>query len=206
MNFNKVATLCSFLSKSYAPDMLKLLHSYQSVAASEAASRLDIHTRTAQDFLEALESFDILEKKEVYEGKRPYFRYVLKKKEISILINLDELFPERQAPNSALSKKIRERKNSGAKFTTARNGQYFSSIVVWIGAGRSSKERKINLTIAQGKFLFNLPFPGASFLSIEEIMEKSEVEEAFASEVLDIVSLLEELKIVEENKATDYTG
>jgi len=196
IDFKKAAIFGQYLSKDYAESIFKLLLSYHNISASEAASRLNLHIRTVQEFLEAMFTVDILEKEEVYEKKRPYFRYTLKKMKISMEIDLNTLNPG-QSKNNGLSIKIRERKNSEAKFSTARNGSYFSNISVWIGEGREVKERKINLTVAQGTFLYNLPFLGAEFKSISEIMELASIKEQYSSEVLDIVNVLKEFNVIE---------
>ncbi|UCC41279.1 MAG: hypothetical protein JSV96_07610 [Candidatus Aminicenantes bacterium] len=196
MDFNSAAKLGAFISKDYAEEIFRLLVNYKDISASEAASRLSLHVQTAQDFLEAMASLGILVKKEVYEKKRPYFRYSLKKKKIAMDIDLASLLEQKQ-PEGKLSKNIRESKNAGARFTTARYDPYFSSVVIWIGEGRDRKERKINLTIPQGKFLFQLPFPTAEFLTIAEIMQKTGVDKVHSPEILDIVELLEKYGVIE---------
>jgi predicted transcriptional regulator len=196
MDFKQAAILGQYLSKDYAESIFGLLVSYHNISASEAASRLSLHIRTVQGFLEAMYSLDILEKEEVYEKKRPYFRYRLKKMKISMEIDLNTLLSN-QSANNELSLKIRESKNSGAKFSTARNGPYFSNISIWIGEGREVKERKINLTVAQGTFLYNLPFPGAEFKSISEIMKLASINEQHVSEIIDIVKVLRDFKVIE---------
>ena len=62
MDFNTASKLSSLISKDYAEDFFKLLVMYQDISASEAASRLNLHTKTAQDFLEGLDSFGIVSK------------------------------------------------------------------------------------------------------------------------------------------------
>ncbi len=195
MDFKSSTKLGFYISKDYAEDFFRLLVNYKDISASEAASRLNLHIQTAQDFLEAMASLDILTKREVYEKKRPYFRYSLKKKKIVMDIDLASLLSEKQ-PEGKLSKKIRENKDAGARFTTARYDPYFSSVVIWIGEGRERKERKINLTIPQGKFLYKLPFPTAEFQTILQIMQKAGVDKAHSPEILDIVELLEEYGII----------
>ena len=195
MDFETAAKLGAYFSKDYAEEIFRLLVNYKDISASEAASRLNLHIQTAQDFLEAMTSLGILIKKEVYEKKRPYFRYSLKKKKIAMDIDLASLLKQKQ-PEGKLSKKIRESKDSEARFTTARYDPYFSSVVIWIGEGRDRKERKINLTIPQGKFLFHLPFPTAEFLTIAEIMQKSGVHKIHSPEILDIVELLENYGVI----------
>ena len=153
------------------------------------ASLLEIHIKTAQDFLEGLAFLDIVEKKEVLEGKRPYFRYTLKKKKIVLDFDLEPLY-ESGPEESKLKKRIRERKNAGAMFTVAGNNQY-------IGEGRQRKERKINLTIHQGKFLYHLPFPNAAYLSISEILKKAGVDKVYVPEILDTVDVLIEHNVIE---------
>ena len=91
MTFKKIALICNYLSKDYAEAVFRLLLTHHNLSASEAASRLDLHIRTVQEFLEVMAEFDILNKEEVFERKRPYFRYSIKKKEINFSLDfLDE--------------------------------------------------------------------------------------------------------------------
>ncbi len=197
MTFKEAAVLGSFLAKDYAKEFFKLLVNYRSISSSEAASRLNLHIKTAQDFLEAMTHLRILEKEEVYEKKRPYNRYTLLVNRITLELDLDALGTKKD-PEDKSTIRIREHKNAGVNFYTARNNQYFSSVAVWIGKGRERSERKISLTKPQGKFLFHLPFPTAYFESVTSIMQKSDVEESEISEILDIVYALIELKVIEK--------
>jgi len=200
MDFKKAAILGSYISKDYAEDMFRLLVTYQDISASEAASRLNLHIKTVQDFLEAMVSVDVITKKEVYESKRPYYRYALKKKHITMDIDLSTLFSEQQKPQGKESIQIREMKNAGARFTTSRNNQYISNVVIWMGQGRERQERRINLSIPQGKFLFYLPFPSAEYESIHDIMDKAGVESSHSSEIHDIVEALMGFDVIETKK------
>lgn len=65
MKFTTAARLGALISKEYSQDFLALLLSYQDISASEAASRLGLHIRTAQEFLDGLAELDILSKQEV---------------------------------------------------------------------------------------------------------------------------------------------
>lgn len=196
MDFKKAAKISAYLSKEYAEKIFRLIMAYQDISASEAASRLGIHIRTVQDFLETMSEFGIIEKKEVYEKKRPYYRYSIMKKKIEINIDLDKEFPN--ISNNPTDFKIKEAKDTGAKFSMARNGEYFSTVTIWIGDGRTSKERKINLTSAQGQFLYYLPFPDALSMSIDEIMEKASINEISRSEIVDLVNELHDLHVIEK--------
>ena len=73
--FEDSRRLASLMSKDYARDFLTLLLVYKDISSSEAAARLNIHIKTAQDFLEGMTSSDILSRREAAEGKRPYCRY-----------------------------------------------------------------------------------------------------------------------------------
>ena len=194
MDFKTAAQLSSYLSKDYAEDFFALLVNYQDISASEAASRLGLHIRTAQDFLEGLTGLDILQKKEVYEKKRPYYRYSLRTNQISIEIDLSQIHNNRSPED--LDRLIREKANAGANFSLARGGEYISHVSLWTGEGRDRKERKINLTRPQGTFLFHLPFPNAEFLSIGEIMRKADIDETYIPEILDIVDLLVNYEVI----------
>jgi DNA-binding MarR family transcriptional regulator len=198
MDFKQAAILGSYISKDYAEDLFRLLAAYSSISASEAASRLDLHIKTIQDFLEAMYDLGYLEREEVYEKKRPYFRYRLKGKKILMELDLSPLLPQEDI-HDRTSLRIREKKNAGVRFTTSRDNQYISNIIIWTGQGRERTERRINLSIPQGKFLFLLPFPSADFQSIKKIMQKADVDTSHLSEILDIVDALIELGVIEND-------
>lgn len=198
MDFKRAAILGSYISKDYAEDLFRLLATYKDISASEAASRLSMHIKTVQDFLEAMASLDILEKTEATESKRPYFRYALKTRSIKMEIDLNPLFNNSKS-DERMGMKIREMKNAKVRFTVARNNQYISNIYIWIGEGRSRKERKLNLSIPQGTFLYYLPFPSADFQSVSEIMERAGIDEQHTSEVLDIINELMTHQIIENS-------
>lgn len=195
MDFATAAKLGTYISKDYARDMFDLLAKYRDISASEAASRLGLHIRTAQDFLEAMESLDILSKEEVYEKKRPYYRYTLVQSRITMDIDLSGMSAE--GPEAETGETIREMKNSGAMFTTARGGNRISSVTIWTGEGRNRKERRISLTNAQGSFLFHLPFPNAAPMGAEAIIEKAGIDDSYGPEIKDLVDLLIEGGIIE---------
>lgn len=177
-----------------------MLATYTSISASEAASRLNLHIKTVQDFMEAMYDLGILRREEVYEKKRPYFRYSLSVKKIFMELDLEPLLPGENADLRTMLR-IRERKNAGVRFTTSRDNKYISNVAIWAGKGRERTERKINLSIPQGRFLFHLPFPGAGFLSVRQIMSQAEIDPIHTSEILDIVDALIGLGVI-ENDAT----
>jgi predicted transcriptional regulator len=202
MDFPQAARLGACLAKDYAAEMFRLLLSYRSLSASEAASRLNLHVQTAQGFLETLESLGILDKQESREKSRPYYRFVLKTDRIRFDLDLTALV-QKDESEPGLRRKIREKKAAGARFVTARGGGAISSVTVWTGRGRSREERKLNLTEAQGAFLFHLPFPGADPLSVTEIMRKAGLDGSGSAEILDIVDRLETLGVIEAHESRD---
>ena len=173
-----------------------LLVNYRNLSASEAASRLGLHIRTAQDFLEGLTELGLLNRQEVYEKKRPYYRYTLETDHILIDVDLNSIALQRS--KNDLDKKIREKNDNGANFSLSRDGKKISYVSLWTGAGRDRKEQKISLTDLQGTFLYYLPFPNAKALSIEDIIRKAGLEVEVAPEILDIVGLLKEYEVIEE--------
>ena len=195
MDFDTAAKYATLLAKDYAEDIFALLVNYQAISASEVAARLNLHIKTAQDYLESLADLGILEKEEVLEKKRPYFRYVLK--ETRILIDIDLMQVKREPTHNNLSVPIRERANAGARFAAARNDDTIASVTIWSGEGRNRHERKIKLTSPQGKFLYHLPFPKTSPLSVAEIMQKADIDESLAAEILDLVQLLDKYNLIE---------
>jgi DNA-binding Lrp family transcriptional regulator len=197
MDFKQAAILGSCMSKDYAEDLFALLVTYRNISASEAASRLSLHIKTVQDFLEDLFALGIVDREEVYEGKRPYFRYKLKVRQVKMNVDLSYLFPGSDSERSQLKVKIREKQNARARFTTSRSNDYISSVVIWTGEGRGREERKLNLSIPQGKFLFHLPFPSAEHMSIEDIIHKAGLDSSNISEILDIVKVLIGFGVIE---------
>jgi len=197
MDFKTVQRISNLLAKPFAKDIFKLLVNYQNISASEVATRLDLHIKTAQDFLEELTALGITSKQEVYERKRPYFRYEIQKFQFSIEVDLSILAETASRTDKRLVMKIRERKNTHAVFTVARSGDYLSSVTIFRGEGREKKERKISLTQAQGRFMYYLPFPTAKPLTIKQIIKQSEVKQNYQREILDIVELLIEYGVIE---------
>ncbi len=196
MKFEEAAKFGTYISKSFAKDIFRLLNNYRDISASEAASRLGMHIQTVQDFLEAMADLKILSKKETIERKRPYFRYTLQQLKISFELDLMEEL--KTSKNSSLeNSRLREKKNAGVRFSLARNGQYFSNLAIWVGKGRERSEKKINLTTAQGKFLYNLPFPDGEHLSLEEIRIKAGIENDDLPEIKDLVEELIQYKVIE---------
>jgi len=195
MDFRFAAKLGSLLAKDYAEDIFGLLVNYRAISASEVATRIDLHIKTAQDFLEGLVELGILSKEEILEKKRPYFRYMLEQQRI--MLDLDLMQAKRNPGTYNLSQCIRERENAGARFSVARGNDCITSVTIWTGEGREREERRIKLTTPQGRFLFHLPFPRAEALTISEIMVKAGVEEDLAPEILDLIQLLGKYNVVE---------
>ena len=106
MDFKSAALFGSCISKDYAENLFRLLDTYKSISASEAASRLNLHIKTVQDFMEAMTTLNILKREEVFEKKRPYYRYSLKKDKI--VFDLVLTTPEKEMQiDSSLQIKIR---------------------------------------------------------------------------------------------------
>lgn len=195
MDFQKLSRLGSLLSKDYSREFLRLLVSYRDISSSEAASRLGLHIKTAQDFLDGLHSLGIVSKTEVHESKRPYFRYSLERERIDFQFDLTALLEDRS--RTTLENLVRERKDSGALFKASARGDFIATVTYFTGGGRRKKEKTLNLTRAQGGFLFHLPFPTEPPTTAADIMRKAGVDDSYASEILDLLGLLENNGIIE---------
>lgn len=194
----KIALLGTLLSKKYARDLMRLLKAYQDISSSEAASRLNLHVQTVQEFLEGLALLNLVSKEEIMEGKRPYFRYRLQQESLKLDFSLAEFIGEQQSLKVNENEvRIREKKNPGVQFTLGRGGNLFSTITVIVGQGRDRKQRRINLTRAQGEFLYYMPFPDAEPLSIDEIKQKSGVADDYLPEIHNLIEDLVELNVIE---------
>lgn len=187
-SFERLRRLSALLAKDYAEEFLTLLVIYKDISASEAAARLNLHIKTAQDFLEGLNDAAVVTKHEAMEAKRPYFRYALRQRRLAVAFDLDELYdPESQS--AARDWALRERKNSGALFKEGR-GNLISSVHVFEGRGRSREERRYSLTERQGRFLFHLPFPTEEPRRVKEIMAQAGLGDEDFPEIMDIVGIL----------------
>jgi len=195
MDFRTAAKYASILSKDYAEDIFALLVNYQAISATEVATRLNLHIKTAQDFLEALAQLNIVKKEEILEKKRPYYRYILA--QTRLVIDIDLMQVKQEPSRNSLSMPIREKENAGARFAFARSDDYITSITIWSGNGRDREERKIKLTTPQGRFLYHLPFPKATPLTVAGIMMKAEIDADLAPEILDLVQLLITTQVIE---------
>ena len=195
MEFKNAARLGALISKDYAEDFFRLLVNYQDISASEAASRLSLHIKTAQDFLDNLTELEITKKAEVFEKKRPYFRYTLIQSMIDLKVDLS--LYEKENPGEGLSRLVREMKENRANFSVAKSGDCFSAVTIWEGEGRERQEHKISLTTPQGKFLFHLPFPQARPMTISDIMDKADLDEEYSMEIQNIVDELIKLDVIE---------
>jgi len=195
MDFRTAAKYASLLSKDYAEDIFILLVNYQAISASEVATRLNLHIKTAQDFLESLEQLHVLSKEEIIEKKRPYYRYILNQNRL--VIDIDLMQVKQEPSHNSLISRIREKENAGVRFSVARSDDYITSVTIWTGSGREREERKIKLTTPQGRFLYHLPFPKAEPLTVEEIMRKADLDGSLAPEILDLVQLLEKCSVIE---------
>ncbi|MBN2281494.1 MAG: hypothetical protein JXQ65_13010 [Candidatus Marinimicrobia bacterium] len=194
MNFTDIQKLSGLLAKSFAEDFLKLLVNYQTISASEAASRLNLHIKTVQDFLEGLCEVGYLSKEEIIDKKRPYFRYQLVKQAIEINFDINSLIDDR---NELLEMKIREQNNSNCLFNVSPKTNEIASITFFVGEGRAKKERKIQLTKNQSKFLFHLPFPTAVPKKVLSIIEENHIEKESTQEIFDLLLILKDNGVIE---------
>jgi DNA-binding MarR family transcriptional regulator len=197
VNFDDLSRLASMLSKHYARDLLRMLAVYRDLSASEAASRLDLHIKTVQDFLETLVQQGIAERREARDRRRPYYRYTLKSHQLVLNLNLREL-ADRGDSSDILNWKIRERKSANALFQSARKSSAISAVHLFGGTGRNRTERKIMLTPCQGRFLFHLPFPTQPFKAVLDMSLAAGIERDDLEEVLDIIRLLERHRVIEK--------
>lgn len=198
-SFERLRRLSGLLAKDYAKEFLTLLVIYKDISASEAAARLNLHIKTAQDFLEGLSEAAVVTKHEAMEAKRPYFRYALRQSRLAVAFDLNELYdPEGQA--AAWDWTLRERKNSGALFKEGRSGR-ISSVHAFEGRGRSREERRYSLTERQGRFLFHLPFPTEEPRRMKEIMAKAGLGDEDFPEIMDIVDVLLARGVIERFEA-----
>jgi hypothetical protein len=156
-----------------------------------------LHIKTAQDFLEGLLTLGIVTKEEVFEKKRPYFRYALMNKKIKVDFDLEQLRTVHEEARALDTILIKEKKKANCVFKASPRGDVISSITLFSGKSRSREERKIILTESQGRFLYYLPFPTESPQSIRHILKKASLDVSYVDEILDIVHFLSDHHVIE---------
>jgi len=189
LQFSELQHLCGLLAKNYAADILRLLRLYESISASEAASRLGLHIKTAQDILDGLALCNFVNKMAITQGKRPYYRYFLIHTRVQFGFDIESLL-DKPKLEDLRTKKFREQKNSGVIFNTSPKEDRIVSFVSVTGTGRKKTQQKFLLTQMQGRFLYSFPFPTELFLSVAEICSKAKIEDKYMDEILDIVDVL----------------
>jgi len=187
------------MAKDHAEEMLKLLVSYHDISASEAAMRIGIHIKTAQDFLENLTEAGFLIAQTVFEKKRPYSRYALPSPILSIELDLRSLL-DQSNQIIRMENFIRENRDAQVHFTFARNHQAISTVTLWRGKGRHRDEKKLSLTLPQGRFLYHLPFPTAPHEPVSKIMMLAEIGPEYQSEIMDLLGLMTTYHAIEIKK------
>jgi hypothetical protein len=85
-------------------------------------------------------------------------------------------------------------------FMASDNNDFIFNVSILIGEGRNKQIRTISLTVTQGKFLYRLPFPTAAPMSVRDILKKAGIDESHCAEVLDIVEVLKEYKVIDVEK------
>ena len=195
-DFEHAAKLGACLAKPYSAELFRLLASYRSVSASQAASRLELHVQTVQSFLDTLAELGIVEKAEATDKTRPYFRYSLKVQRVSIDLDFSSMGRWRNATDS-LERLVRERRGAGVRFVIPRNRPLVSSVVVWIGSGRDREDRRMSLTPPPGAVLFRLPRPSDEPRQVVALMAEAGLDDSSTREVLDLVDRLEAMGVVD---------
>jgi len=194
MAYEETARLCGWIARDFSLAMFRLLINYDGLSASQAASRLGLHVQTCQDFLEGLHALGVLKRETVREGRRPHFHYRLVRSSLTLNLDLSHL---REDGTDGAERRIRERKNSGVRFKTARDGASIAEVIIWEGSGRARRERRIHLTRDQGRFLFHLPFPSGEAVSVSDIADQAGVDPGRMGEIRDIVDMLLERRVIE---------
>lgn len=194
MTFAEIQRISGILAKNYAEDFFKLLVNYESISATESATRLNLHIKTCQDFLETLYEVNYLSREQVIDKKRPYYRYKLIKQKIDFYFGLNQFkLNEFDYSNLEIKENI---KNDCIFISSPKTGQ-ISGITLFEGEGRKCQERKIQLTKAQGNFLLFLPLPTSDRKKVKEILSDTGTKNKFKNEILDLITILIKHEIID---------
>lgn len=190
--------LIEALAREYSIELLQELHARGWSSASELAREMGIHVATAMRKLAELEGLDLLEKRSrvgsdvtEYHLSRPRFEIVLD-------FDADARVAARNAWRHAGHIVVKERPNRKVLLESDDQARRVRRIVFLRVLRRRTEARTMELSEAEGRFLWALPFASEPGRSVAEICRRAGMESPLQlSRILEFVKELERLGILE---------
>jgi len=186
------------LAREYSVDLLRELHGSGWSTASEVARNLGIHVATAMRKLSELEALGLLEKR-VREGTDLVeYRSVSARVEIVLDFDGEAKAAARDAWSVAKSILVRERPNRKVVLEADERAEVVRRIVFVKTVRLRTTAQVMELTEAEGRFLWHLPFASQDAASVAEVCRRGKIENPIhVSNLLDFVKEMESRGVLE---------
>ena len=197
-NLEEAREVMTALAREYSVDLLRELHGTGWSTASEVARNLGIHVATAMRKLSELEALGLLEKR-VREGTDLVeYRSVGGRVEIVLDFDGEAKAAARDAWSVAKSILVRERPNRKVILEADERAEVVRRIVFVKTVRLRTTAQVMELTEAEGRFLWNLPFASQDAASVAEVCRRGKIENPIhVSNLLDFVKEMESRGVLE---------
>jgi len=186
------------LAREYCIDLLRELHGTGWSTASEVARNLGIHVATAMRKLSELETLQLLEKRVRAGSDLVEYRPVSARVEIVLDFEAEAKAAKRDARSVAESILVRERPNRKVVLEADERAEVVRRVVFVKTVRLRTTAQVMELTEAEGRFLWHLPFASEQAASVAEVCRRAKIENPIhVSKLLDFVKEMESRGVVE---------
>ena len=186
------------LAREYCIDLLRELHGTGWSTASEVARNLGIHVATAMRKLSELETLQLLEKRVRAGSDLVEYRPVSARVEIVLDFEAEAKAAKRDARSVAKSILVRERPNRKVVLEADERAEVVRRVVFVKTVRLRTTAQVMELTEAEGRFLWHLPFASEQAASVAEVCRRAKIENPIhVSKLLDFVKEMESRGVVE---------
>ena len=186
------------LAREYCIDLLRELHGTGWSTASEVARNLGIHVATAMRKLSELETLQLLEKRVRAGSDLVEYRPVSARVEIVLDFEAEAKAAKRDARSVAKSILVRERPNRKVVLEADERAEVVRRVVFVKTVRLRTTAQVMDLTEAEGRFLWHLPFASEQAASVAEVCRRAKIENPIhVSKLLDFVKEMESRGVVE---------
>ena len=197
-------TALAELGKEHTLPILEILHVRGWRSASEVAAEISVHISTAQSYLEALKALGLVASRN-RPGRKGQVEYSLPDGAIQVHLDIGHIIQEkgRHAMEKAETLLIREKKGANVSYEWDEAQKRIITVNIMKRSkafGRVGVARSIKLSMAEGRFLWNLPQSTEDPKTVAQIAEESSVSNPFDMvRIIDLVDMLSMEKILDTN-------
>jgi len=200
---DRTKRLAMVLGRDMTGRILATLYMQPFQSASDVARRFNIHIATAQKYLVEMRQCGLLESRWRRSVSRPTEEYWLAKKKFDIEIDLENMPKHSELENKAANIFIRQKYSELVAFDANRNLEKITEIIILDGGESSRIEQRISLDDVEGRFVWYLPPPNETPMSVLELLEKASLSKTELPRVLELV---DRLAVIEINGSAGEPG